>query len=172
MVSFTVTVPTDVSNLMPTVELLGATARPSLRRPVLPPPISRPVSRQPYRLPAYLLVVTSSGGYGDVGHYAVNGTIVPLASAGTGTGAVIPPVSPPVTPPVTPPAAGPPTAVANLSVTAQLSNLVVLTWQPTSSNTQGYVIVRSTNGKKWVTVGSLGVGTTSFSDTSVGEQSL
>lgn len=169
MVSFTVTVPTDVSNLMPTVELLGADGSTILAS--AGPSATDFSASITATLPAagtYLLVVTSSGGYGNVGHYAVNGTIVPLANAGTGTGAVIPPVSPPVTPPVTPPAAGPPTAVANLGVTAQSSNRVILTWQPTSSNTQGYMIVRSTNGKKWVTLGSLGVGTTSFTDTSVG----
>ena len=157
-VSFTVTVPTDVSNLAPMVELLGANGSTILAS--AGPSATDFSASITATLPAagsYRLVVASSGGYGNVGHYAVNGTIVPLSSAGTGTGTgtVIPPVFPPVTPPVTPPAPVPPTAVTNLSVKAQSSNRVVLTWQPASSNTQGYMILRSTNGKKWVTVGAV-----------------
>jgi hypothetical protein len=175
VVSFTVTVPTDVSNLAPMVELLSAngstiiaSAGPSATD------FSASITATVPAAGSYLLVVASSGGYDNVGHYSVNGTIVPLSNAGasTGTGTVVPPVTPPVTPPVspsvTPPVPVPPTAVTNLSVTAQSSNRVVLTWQPTSSNAQGYLIARSINGRTWITVGTLGAGSTGFTDTSVG----
>jgi hypothetical protein len=170
-VSFTVTVPTDVSNLAPMVELLGANGSTILASAGLSDTdFSASITATLPAAGSYRLVVASSGGYGNVGHYAVTGTIVPLSGAdtGTGTGTVVPPVSPPVTPPVTPPDPVPPTAVTNLSVKAPLSNHVVLTWQPASSNTQGYIILRSTNGKKWVTVGAVGAGTTSFTDISAG----
>jgi hypothetical protein len=176
-VSFTVTVPADVNNLAPMVELLGADGSTILAS--AGPSATDFSASITATLPAagsYRLVVASSGGYGNVGHYAVNGTIVPLSNAGTGTGTgtgtvippVFPPVSPPDTPPVTPPDPVRPTAVTNLSVKAPASNRVVLTWQPTSSNTQGYQILRSSNGKKWVTVGTAGAGTNSFTDASVG----
>ena len=180
-VSFTVTVPADVNNLAPDGRASGRKRfdHPRLGRSFR----HRLLGQITATLPAagsYRLVVASSGGYGNVGHYAVNGTIVPLSNAGTGTGTgtgtvippVFPPVSPPDTPPVTPPDPVPPTAVTNLSVKAPASNRVVLTWQPTSSNTQGYQILRSSNGKKWVTVGTVGAGTNSFTDASVGANKL
>jgi hypothetical protein len=178
-VSFTVTVPADISNLAPMVELLGAngstilaSAGPSATD------FSASITATLPAAGAYWLLVASSGGHGNVGHYAVSGTVVPGSNAGTGTGTgtivppVFPPFNPPVTPPVTPPDPVPPTAVTSLSVKAPSSNRVVLSWQPTSINTQDYMIARSTNGKKWVTVGAVGAGTNSFTDASVGANKL
>ena len=86
-VSFTVTVPADVSNLAPMVELLGANGSTILAS--AGPSATDFSASITATLPAagsYRLVVASSGGYGNVGHYAVNGTIVPLPNAGHGYG--------------------------------------------------------------------------------------
>ena len=116
LVNFTVTVPADVSNLAPVVELLGsdgstiiASAGPSATD------FSATITAILPAAGSYQLVVASSGGYGDVGHYSLTGTTVPLSDAGTGTGAAGT-VVPPLSPPDTPPAPGPPTAVTNLGV--------------------------------------------------------
>ncbi len=88
-VSFTVTVPADVNNLAPMVELLDADGSTILAS--AGPSASDFSATITATLPAagsYRLVVASSGGYGNVGHYAVSGTIVPLPNAGTGTGTV------------------------------------------------------------------------------------
>jgi hypothetical protein len=56
----------------------------------------------------------------------------------------------------------------NLIVAPRAFNRVVLSWQPTSNNTQGYHVERSINGRTWVTLGTLGADVTTFTDSSVG----
>jgi hypothetical protein len=67
----------------------------------------------------------------------------------------------------TPTSPFPPTAVTGLSAVVQGPNRVFLSWQSTSSNVQRYIIERSTNSRKWVTVAQLNAGTTSYVDSQV-----
>jgi hypothetical protein len=251
-VSFTVSVPADISNLAPKVELLDASgstviaaAGPSATDFSASLTATLPVAG------SYRLLVTSNGGYGNVGHYTISGTITtpsnPPGGTGTGTGTQPGPVAlnPPanltasasspyridlawsdvageigfrvdrttdgvnwitvgttttgiaafadvtVTPgttyayrvvavgaggnsavsaaalATTPFVPAPPAAVSNVNVVVRAPRQIVLGWQPSPVNAQGYIIERSTNGRTWTAIGKVSAGSTSFADGSV-----
>jgi predicted phage tail protein len=99
---------------------------------------------------AYRLVISSAGGYGDVGQYSISGTIVPVTGQ--------PPVEPE---PVTEAPAAPIDVVAKATSPAR----VALSWTASDTAT-AYVIERSADGiDGWVAIAT--VTATSFGDTTV-----
>lgn len=57
-----------------------------------------------------------------------------------------------------------PTAPSHLSATALSTTQVSLGWSDNSSNETGFRIERSTNGKRWSQVATVGAGVTSYSE--------
>jgi len=171
-VSFTVSVPADISNLAPKVELLDASgstviaaAGPSATDFSASLTATLPVAG------SYRLLVASNGGYGNVGHYTISGTITtpsnPPGGTGTGTGTQSGPVAPAAELATTPAIPSRPAAVSNVNVVVRAPRQIVLGWQPSSANAQGYIIERSTNGRTWMAIGKVSAGSTAFADGSV-----
>ena len=150
-VSFTVTVPTNVSNLAPKLELrsadgstLIASAGPSGSN------FSASITVSLSTGGSYRLVVQSNGissgatstNYGfNVGPYAVNGTIV------TSTTSISPP--------------------SGLTATSVNTTRIDLSWVDNASNETGYQVQRSSNGTTWSTIaGTLPANSTTYSDAS------
>jgi hypothetical protein len=160
-VSFTVSVPADVSNLAPKLELLDASgqrviaaAGPSATD------FSASVSATLPSGGSYRLLVASNGGYGNVGHYFLSGTVsspsnpgsAPQAGTGTGPDSGISPLSPP----------------SSVSATAVSTSGINLLWTDPPSGATGYAVERTSDGLAWNTIAyGLAPGTFSFSDTSV-----
>jgi len=155
-VSFTVSVPADVSNLAPKVALLdagGATvlaaAGPSAADFSASITATLPVAG------SYRLMVASNGGCGNVGHYAISGSITATTSpgsgngsgsgAGTGTGIVA--LNPPVT----------------VSASAVSSGRIDLTWAAVTGAT-GFQVERANSQGSWAILGTTTTGTTVFSN--------
>ena len=150
-VSFTVTVPTSVSNLAPKLELrsadrstLIASAGPSGTN------FSASLTASLSTGGSYRLVVQSNGtssgatssNYGfNVGSYAVNGTIV------TSTDSLSPP--------------------SGLTATSVNTSRIDLSWHDNASNETGYQVERSSDGTTWSTIaGTLPANSTTYSDAS------
>lgn len=91
----------------------------------------------------YFVVVSSKGGYGDIGQYTLTGT----APQGTVATTVAAP--------------------SNLSATAASSTRVNLSWADNSSNETGFVVERSTNGSTYTAITTTAAGATSYADTTV-----
>ncbi len=152
-VNFTVSVPQAVADLVPKVELLDASGSKVI---AAGGPIGSNFSASlSVNLPAggkYLLLVTSNGGYGNVGQYAISGTV-----AGTGyTGGQS----------ASQPAAQAVQTAANLAATASSPSQVNLSWTGAGGAT-GLLVERTTNYVNWSVVASLSPGMTTFSDGSV-----
>ncbi len=157
VVSFTVSVPTDVSNLAPRIELLDASgstviasAGPSAADFSASITATLPATGS-YRI----LVASSDGHYGNVGQYSISGTIGTPSSpggdrsrTGTGTGTV---------------ALNPPSAV---SASAVSSGRIDLTWTAVPGAT-GFQVERTTGQASWAILGTTTSGITVFSDVSV-----
>jgi hypothetical protein len=159
-VSFTVSVPADVSNLAPKLELLDASGQTVIAEAgPSPTDFSANVSVTLASSGTYLLMVASNGGYGNVGHYSLSGTVSSPSNnggatpptTGTGTGAGISPLSPP----------------SSLSATAVSTSQVNLVWTDPPTGAIGYSVERSTNYATWARVGSLAPRSTQFVDTTV-----
>jgi hypothetical protein len=89
--------------------------------------------------------VASNGGYGDVGQYAVSGTIVPRA------GAINAPTS------------------LSAAVSAGEIQQIQLSWTDNATNETGYAVSRSTDGVNWSPIAdALPADSTNFADRSVG----
>jgi hypothetical protein len=156
VVSFTVSVPADVSNLAPKVELLDATgstvmaaAGPSASD--FSASITATLSASgSYRL----LVANDDGSHGNVGHYRISGTVAAPSNSGGGTGSGTGAGTIALNPP------------ANLSAGAVSPYRVDLAWSDVASKT-GFRIERTVDGSNWLIVGNVGMGITAFSDLSV-----
>jgi hypothetical protein len=156
-VSFTVSVPADLSTLAPRVELLDSTgstiiasAGPSATD------FSATIVANLTAAGSYRLLVTSNGGYGNVGHYSISGTIIAGVNQGTGTGSAPGPVSSPITPPI------------NLCVSGLSPNQVNLAWTDTTAAASGYLVERSQDGVNWgMIITNLPPSASSFTDTTV-----
>ena len=88
----------------------------------------------------YFLVVASQGNYGDVGNYAVAGTLVPSTSS----------INSP----------------SNLQATV-VSGGIALSWSDNATNETGYRVERSTDGLTWSVVANLGSNAAGYTDSSV-----
>lgn len=151
-VSFTVTVPTSVSNLAPRLELrsadgstLIASAGPSGST------FSASLTVSLSTGGSYRLVVQSNGissgatstNYGfNVGQYAVNGTIVTSTSTSIN-------------------------APTDLTATSVNTSRIDLSWADNADNETGYQVQRSSNGSTWSTIAdALPADSTTYSDVS------
>lgn len=164
-VSFTVTPPASVANLAPKVSILDAsgnviaTAGPGQN-------LSATVTAT---LPAggsYRIAVASNGGFGNVGHYSLSGTVIAWANPGggggtnpgtggtgtgsgsggtTGTGSI---------------ALAAPTGVKAVAVS---SYRIDLSWNGVAG-AAGYLMEYSLDGVNWLTLGGTTAAVTTFSD--------
>ena len=161
-VSFTVSVPADVNNLAPRIELLDATGSTVIAS--AGPSAADFSATLTAMLPAAgayrILVASSDGRPGNVGHYSISGTIGSPAGPGGGTGTGTVALNPP-------PAATPPAAVTRLVVVSRAPRRIILAWTPSSFGAQDYTVERSTNGKSWGVVGRVAAGSSGFTDGSV-----
>lgn len=90
----------------------------------------------------YYVAVAGNGSYGDVGQYAISGTIVPPASSIN--------------------------APTNLTAIVDPSGQVSLAWTDQAANETGYRVERSTDGQTWTPLATnLPADSTSFTDGSV-----
>ena len=160
VVSFTVSVPTDVSNLAPRIELLDASgstviasAGPSATDFSASITATLPATGS-YRI----LVASSDGHYGNVGQYSISGTIGTPSSPGGGTGAETGTVPGTGTVALSPPSA--------VSASAVSSGCIDLTWTAVPGAT-GFQVERTTGQASWTILGTTTSGITVFSDVSV-----
>lgn len=86
---------------------------------------------------SYRVAVSSHGGYGDVGQYAVGGTIV-VSTNSVG-------------------------APSNLVAATQSISQINLSWIDNSTNETGFRVDRSLDGATWTTIATLGANSTIFS---------
>jgi hypothetical protein len=150
-VSFSVTPPALVANLAPKVSILDAagtvlaTAGPGSN-------LTATVSATLPAAGTYRIAVTSNGGYGNVGTYALSGRVLapPNSGAGGGTGV----------------AQAPPNAPADLAVVAVSSGRVDLAWTVVAGAT-GYLVESSADGFSWSVLGQTFAGVSTFADLSV-----
>ena len=91
---------------------------------------------------SYRIVVASQGNYGDVGTYAVSGTIVPTTTTVVAT----------------------PT---NLAAIVNTSSQAVLTWTDNANNEASYLVERQTGTGTFTQIATLSANVTSYTDTTV-----
>jgi hypothetical protein len=159
-VSFTVAPPASVGNLAPKVSIMDASgaiiasAGPSQN-------LSATVTATLPVAGSYRIAVASNGGYGNVGHYSLSGTVVPRSNPGGG--------SSPGSPPGTGTGGGTSAGVATLDAPSGLSAVAVSSYRIDIAwayvpGTAGYLIEGSTDGRIWITLGGTSASVTSFSD--------
>jgi Fibronectin type III domain len=160
VVTFTVSVPADVSDLAPRVELLDASGSTVIAS--AGPSASDFSASITATLPAagtYRILVTSSDGhYGNVGHYSISGTISATASPGSGSGSGTGAGTGTGTSALNAPAA--------VSASAVSSGRIDLTWAAVPV-AQGFQIERANSQGSWAILGTTTAGITVFSDVSV-----
>lgn len=138
-ISLTVSTPARVNNLAPTLELRDAGGSVVIASAGPSSTFSATVSAS-VAAGSYRVYVRTGGEYGNVGQYAVNGTIIPPTSV-----------------------INTPTALAAAVIS---TSRVDLSWADNATNETGYRVERSTDGTNWsVLAGGVAANATSYSDT-------
>jgi hypothetical protein len=168
-VSFTISVPPNVSNLAPKVAIQdsgGATiaaAGPSAVDFSASVTVNLPAAG------SYRLVVASNGGCGNVGHYSISGTIVaPTAGGGSGGTSGIGGSSAGGEGGSSSSGGGAIVLSPSASVAASVAGCyeVDLSWTDVAGEA-GFQVLRSSDQVNWTTVKTTASGMTMFADTSV-----
>ena len=156
VVGFTVSVQDGVNNLSPRIELLDASGSTVIASAGPSATFSASITATLPSAGSYRIMVTSSDGrYGNVGHYSISGTIIATASPGSGGGSGTGLGTGTGTAALNPPAA--------VSATAVSSGRIDLTWSAVPGAT-GFEIERTIGPASWTILGTTTTGITVFSD--------